>query len=96
MADRTDDITDLRSRVEALELWRATAGNTAPVTRDRTEDAPESSDSLVVRATDAIIKASSAYGTADEQAVTAILAVANWLDQQELHVAATRLRMEVG
>lgn len=50
----TDDITNLRARVEALEVWRATT-----------------------------------------EAVATIHAIANWLDQQELHTAALRLRMEL-
>jgi len=89
----TDDITDLRSRVEARELWRATTGDTAPVTRDRAEDAPESSDSLVEQVADAIYR----NGTGDgfrEESRAVIHTIADWLDQQELHVAATRLRME--
>jgi len=90
----TDDITDLRRRVEVLELWRATTGNTAPATRDRAEDAPASSDSLVERV--AIVCAMPAKWTWDDQARAVIHAIADWLDQQELYVAATRLRMEVG
>jgi hypothetical protein len=88
-------LIELRDRVEALELWRATTGNTAPVARDRTEDAPESSDSLVERVADGIYR----NGTGDgfrEEARAAIHAIADWLDQQELHVAATQLRMEAG
>jgi uncharacterized membrane protein YebE (DUF533 family) len=72
----------------------ATTGNTAPVTRDRAEDAPASSDSLMEKVVDAITDASAAYGTADEPARAAILAVADWFEQQELHVAATRLWQE--
>jgi hypothetical protein len=89
----TDDITDLRRRVEALELWRATTGDTAPATRDRAEDAPASSDSLVEQL--AIVCAMPAKWTWDDQACAVIRTIANWLDQQELHVAATRLRQEV-
>ena len=63
-----------------------------PVTRDRAEDAPESSDLLIERVADAIY--SNATGGVREEARAAILAVADWLDQQELHIAATRLRME--
>jgi len=71
----------------------ATTGDTAPVTRDRAKDAPESSDLLVKRVADAIYR----NGTGDgfrEEARAAILAAADWLDQQKLHIAATLLRME--
>jgi hypothetical protein len=54
------------------------------------------SSSLMEEVVDAITDASAAYGTADEPARAAILATANWLDQQELHDAAKRLRQEVG
>jgi hypothetical protein len=86
-------ILELRSRVEVLELWRATTGNTAPATRDRAEDAPASSDSLVEQL--AIVCAMPAKWTWDDQARATIHATADWLDQQGLHSAATRLRMEV-
>jgi hypothetical protein len=87
-------IMELRSRVEALEARDATTGDTAPVTRDRAEDAPASSDSLVEQL--AIVCAMPAKWTWDDQARAAIHTIADWLDQQELHAAATRLRMEVG
>ena len=87
--DKMNCFLELRDRVEALELWRATTDNTAPVTRDRAEDA------LVERVADAIYR----NGTGDgfrEEARAAIHAAADWLDQQGLHDAATRLWMEVG
>jgi len=74
----------------------ATTGNTAPVTRDRADDAPASSDSLVEEVVDAITDASAAYGTADEPARAAILAIADWSEQQGLRTAADWLRQEVG
>jgi hypothetical protein len=70
----------------------ATTGNTAPVTRDRAEDAAIPSHSLMERVADAIY-GNAAFGV-HGQARAAILAVSDWLDQQELHSAATRLRME--
>jgi hypothetical protein len=93
----TDDITDLRRRVEALELWRATTGDTAPVTRGRDEGAPAcSDDSLAEQVADDIAETFAPYVTADKPARAVIHTIADWLDQQELHAAATRLRMEVG
>ena len=80
-------IMELRDRVEALE-----AAQRPTVKPDLTVP----SSSLMEEVVDAITDASAAYGTADEPARAAILAVVDWLDQQELHDAATRLRMEVG
>ena len=57
-----------------------------------THNTPESSDSLVERVSDVIYM--NAMGGYCEQARAAILAVADWLDKQELHIAATRLRQE--
>ena len=72
----------------------ATTG-TVPVTRDRAEDAPaSSSDLLVERLADVIAEQFLPYVPADKPARAAILAAADWLDQQDLHIAATRLRME--
>ena len=89
---------ELRDRVEALEAaQRVIPSPSSNRTHlGLTQDAPESSDSLMEEVVDAITDASAAYGTADEPARAAILATANWLDQQELHDAATRLRMGVG
>jgi hypothetical protein len=82
-------IMELRSRVEALEARDATTGDSAPVTRDRAEDAPESSDSLVEQVADAICISAA-------EARAAILAVADWFDQQGFYNTAARLRQEVG
>jgi hypothetical protein len=82
-------IMELRSRVEALE-----AAQRPTVTVKDSLTVPV--DSLMEEVVDAITDASAAYGTADEPARAAILATANWLDQQELHDAAKRLRQEVG
>ena len=87
--DTLNCILELRSRVEALESAQR---STVTVKDSLTVPA----DSLMEEVVDAITDASAAYGTADEPARHAILATANWLDQQELHDAATRLRMEVG
>ena len=73
----------------------ATTG-TAPVTRDRAKDAAVPSHSLMEEVVDAITDASAAYGTADEPARAAILAVADWFEQQGSHTTAARLRQEVG
>ena len=62
-----------------------------------THNAPESSDPLVGRVADAIKLQTSWAIVSDslcEETRIAILAVADWLDQQELHIAATRLRQE--
>ena len=77
-------IIELRDRVEALEAaQRAIASPSSNRTHlGLTQDAPESSDSLVPLLAKAF--------TPRE----AILTVANWLDQQHLHVAATRLWQE--
>jgi hypothetical protein len=89
----TDDITDLRCRVEALEAaLRAIASSSSNRTRlGLTQNAPACSDSLVEQ----VDKAMWAEEVAPD-ARAAIHTTADWLDQQELHVAATRLRMEVG
>jgi hypothetical protein len=89
-------IMELRARVEALEAaQRAIASSSSDRTHlGLTQDAPASSDSLVEQL--AIVCAMPAKWTWDDQARAAIHTIANWLDQQELHGAATRLRMEVG
>ena len=89
---------ELRSRVEALEsAQRVIASPSSNRTHlGLTQDAPESSDSLMEEVVDAITDASAAYGTADEPARAAILAVADWFEQQDYHGTAEKLRMEVG
>jgi hypothetical protein len=89
---------ELRARVEALELWRATTDNAAPIARDRAEDAPESSDLPVERVARAISGCGNMGPTNwwKPEARAAIHTIADWLDQQHLHVAAARLRQEVG
>lgn len=89
MADRTDDITDLRARVEALEIWRAT---TATATT-------HASGPLMTALCSALVNCDPNADLDDwaaEAAAGMAHTIADWLDQQELHVAATRLRMEVG
>ena len=83
-------IAELQNRVEALEAaQRVIASPSSNRTHlGLTQDAPESSDLLEERVADAI------YSNATGGVRAAILAVADWLDQQDLHVAATRLRME--
>jgi hypothetical protein len=95
-ADPDSWIADRIYEMGLADGKNATTGNTAPVTRDRAEDAPESSDSLVEEVVDAITDASAAYGTADEPARAAILAVADWFEQHGWHTSAARLRQEVG
>ena len=65
----------------------ATTGNTAPVTRDRAEDAPAPSHSLVERVVDAIY--SSATNGVREEARAAIREVAAWLRQRKARVRAS-------
>jgi len=84
-------IIELRDRVKALEVSAKPVESNYPEKPD-SSNAPESSDSLVERVADAIY--SNATGGVREEARAAILAVADWLDQQDLHIAATRLRME--
>jgi hypothetical protein len=85
-------LIELRDRVEALEAAQR------PTVKD---SLTVPADSLVGRVADAIY---SKWGmTANlpaghpykEETRAAILAVSDWLYQQELHIAATRLRMEV-
>ena len=87
-------IIELRDRVEALEAAQRVESN-YPEKPD-SSNAPESSDSLVERVADVIVEGFVPYVTADEPAHAAIHTIADWLDQQELHTAATRLRQEVG
>jgi hypothetical protein len=88
---------ELRARVEALEAaLRAIALSSSNRTRlGLTQNAPESSDSLVEQVANGIAETFAPYVTADKPARAVIHTIADWLDQQELHVAATRLRMEV-
>ena len=88
-------IIELRDRVEALvAAQRAIASPSSNRTHlGLTQNAPASSDSLVERVADGIYR----NGTGDgfrEESRAVIHTIADWLDQQELHVAATRLRME--
>ena len=83
-------LIELRDRVEALEAAQRVESNYPE--KPHSSNAPESSDLLAERVADAIY-GNSAFGV-HEQARAAILAVTNWLDQQDLHIAATRLRME--
>jgi hypothetical protein len=78
-------LLELRARVEALEA----------AAKPVESNAPASSDSLMEEVVDAITDASAAYGTADEPARAAILAVADWFEQQGSHTTAARLRQEV-
>ena len=101
-------ILELRARMGALEdAQRLTVKDsltvpadslTAPVTRDRAEDASASSDSLVDRVADAIYR-NCADGTGDGFRETiarpAILGVADWFEQQGFYTTAARLRQEV-
>jgi hypothetical protein len=86
-------IIELRDRVEALEAAQRVESN-YPEKPD-SSNAPESSDLLVERVADAIYR----NGTGDgfrEEARAAILAVADWFDQQGYHYTAARLRQEAG
>ena len=68
----------------------ATTGNTAPVTRDRAEDAPASSDSLMERVADAIRLGMVWTGDGfSEEARAAIREVAAWLRQRKARVRAS-------
>ena len=80
-------IMELRDRVEALE-----AAQRPTVTVKDSLTVP--ADSLMEEVVDAITDASAAYGTADEPARAAILAVADWFDQKGLHSFAKLLRQE--
>jgi len=81
-------IIELRDRVEALEASTAKGFHHIGETNKMVPDG-----SLVERVACAL--------TGDPinwkpEARAAILAAADWLDQQDLRIAATRLRMEVG
>ena len=95
-ADPDSWIADRIYEMGLADGKNATTGNTAPVTRDRAEDAPESSDLLVEQVACAISgdkNGPTNWWTPEARA--AILAVADWLDQQHLHTTAARLRQEV-
>ena len=84
-------LLELLSRLETLEAGLTTVSLDL---RDRVgaleaaaKPAEEPDDSVVERVADAIYR----NGT-----IRVIHVIADWLDQQELHVAAKRLRMEVG
>jgi hypothetical protein len=83
-------IMELRARVEALE-GSATEGSDH--IGEVNKMVPDGS--LVERVAYAITGDSDGPLNWKNEAHAAIHAIANWLDQQELHVAATRLRMEV-
>jgi hypothetical protein len=85
--DTLNCFLELRSRVEALESAQR---STVTVKDSLTVPA----DSLMEEVVDAITDASAAYGTADEPASAAILAVADWFDQKGLHSFAKLLRQE--
>ena len=82
-------IIELRDRVEALEASTAKGFHHIRETKKMVPDG-----SLVERVADAIY-VNAAFGVR-EQARAAILAVSDWLYQQELHIAATLVRQEVG
>ena len=85
-------VLELRDRVEALEAAQRVESN-YPEKPD-SSNAPESSDSLVKRVADAIN--STWPRGVREEACAAIHTIADWLDQQDLHTTAARLRQEVG
>lgn len=81
-----DCILELRSRVEALEIQNAlNATNSQSSPNDRQIRSSASAGSLVEVVVDAITNAAAAYGTADESACAAILAVAKALRGKHLH-----------
>jgi hypothetical protein len=82
-------IIELRDRVEALEASTAKGFHHIGETNKMVPDG-----SLVERVAYAITGDSDGPINWKPEARAAILAVADWLDQQELHSAATRLRME--
>ena len=83
-------IIELRDRVKALEAAAK------PVDELQAASAEARPGGLVVGVAKALHYAPHPLGNWKPEARTAILAVADWLDQQDLHIAATRLRMEVG
>lgn len=81
-----DCVLELRSRVEALEIQNAlNATNSQSSPNDRQIRSSASAGSLVEVVVDAITNAAAAYGTADESACAAILAVAKALRGKHLH-----------
>jgi hypothetical protein len=100
-ADPDSWIADRIYEMGLADGKNATTGNTAPVTRDRADDRQrwmerqlEKPDSSLVERV-AIVCAMPAKRTWDDQARAAILAVADWSEQQGLRTAADWLRMEV-
>jgi len=85
-------LIELRDRVEALEAAQRVESNYPE--KPHSSNAPESSDLLVEGVANALHYAPHPPGNWKPEARAAILAVADWLDQQELHIAATRLRQE--
>jgi hypothetical protein len=83
--DTLNCFLELRSRVEALEAAAKPAESNYP-------EKPDSS--LVYQISGVIAETFAPYVTADKPARAAILAVADWFDQQNYHGTAARLRME--
>jgi hypothetical protein len=81
-------IIELRDRVEALEAAAK------PVDELQSASAEARPGGLVKGVAKALHYAPHPIGNWNPEARAAILAVADWLYQQELHIAATRLRME--
>ena len=84
-------IAELQNRVEALEASTAKGFHHIGETNKMVPDG-----SLVERVAYAITGDSDGPINWKPEARAAILAVADWFEQQDLHIAATRLRMEVG
>lgn len=82
-------LIELRDRVEALEAGTAKGFHHIGETNKMVPDG-----SLVERVAYAITGDSDGPINWKPEARAAILAVTDWLDQQELHIAATRLRQE--
>jgi len=82
-----NELGELRSRVEALEAAAKPAESNYP-------EKPDSS--LVDQISGVIAETFAPYVTADKPARAAILAVADWFEQQDYHGTAEKLRMEVG
>jgi len=83
--DTLNCFLELRSRVEALEAAAKPAESNDPVELD---------SSLVERVADAIYRNGTIFVRDDAR--LAILAVADWFEQQGSHTTAARLRQEAG
>ena len=81
-------IIELRDRVEALEAAAK------PVDELQAASAEARPGGLVEGVAKALHNAPHPLGDWEPEARAAILAIADWLDQQHLHVAATRLWQE--